>query len=372
VNNAADRVSALATTAAVALSMKNLALGFSHTCGVTTAKLAYCWGRGSLGQLGNGETFYRRSRPTAVKGGLAFVQVSANEKHSCGVTSDGKAYCWGLNPDGRLGDGTLTSRSAPVPVVGGLKFTQVRTGWDHTCGLTTLKQAYCWGNNLFGQTGIGSAGGTRRRPVAVGGGQRFRQLSAGRYYTCGLTTASRVLCWGSNGAGTLGTGMLDDELRPTAVAGALDFVQLDAGPNHACAVTAENQAYCWGLNDAGQVGDGSTVLRHYAPTTVAGELQFNLIRVGGIHTCGRTLEGKAYCWGYNGHGRLGDGTNTGRRSPTPVVGDHTFGSLALGYHHSCGVTTGKLAYCWGFNGYGQVGDATFTDRWAPTRIAGAN
>src|SRR5687767_7373785 len=35
-----------------------------------------------------------------------------------------------------------------------------------------------------------------------------------------------------------------------------------------------------------------------------------------LHTCGITAGFQTYCWGYNGGGILGDGTNTDR--PTPV------------------------------------------------------
>jgi alpha-tubulin suppressor-like RCC1 family protein len=346
-----------------------MSLGFSHTCGLTTGNVAYCWGRNPSGQIGDGTYGRRRLRPVAVAGGLTFVQMSVNELHSCGVTSDNIAYCWGWNRDGRLGDGTLTNRFTPVRVAGGLKFSQVRTGWDHTCGLTKLNKAYCWGDNTLGQIGTGAAGGTRKRPAPVTGGRLFRQLSAGRHYTCGLTPANRAYCWGNNEAAALGTGTPDDRLVPTAVVGGLSFVQLDAGPNGACALTVGHQAYCWGLNDAGQAGDGTTVTRRYGPVLVAGGLQFKLVRMGGIHGCGATLEGKGYCWGYNGHGRLGDGTNTGRLGPTPVLGGLTFRRLDLGYHHTCGVTTGNVAYCWGFNGFGQLGDGTQTDRWTPARIA---
>src|SRR3954469_2804861 len=131
----------LASSASTNLAIQYLSLGLNHTCGITPNQRSYCWGRNSDGQLGTGSPSWRTSRPVAVVGGLSFIQLSVNEKHSCGVTSNHIAYCWGWNRDGRLGDGTLTNRAAPVRVAGGLQFTQVRTGWDHTCALTPLNQA---------------------------------------------------------------------------------------------------------------------------------------------------------------------------------------------------------------------------------------
>ena len=93
------------------------ARGYNHTCGVTTSGDAYCWGKNSFGQLGDGTTTDRLT-PTPVIGGLTFPAISAGGNHTCGVTPSGDAYCWGDNTSGQLGDGTTTDSSVPVPVSG--------------------------------------------------------------------------------------------------------------------------------------------------------------------------------------------------------------------------------------------------------------
>jgi alpha-tubulin suppressor-like RCC1 family protein len=72
------------------------------------------------------------------------------------VTTSGEAYCWGANPDGRLGDGTTSQATTPVKVAGGLTFATVRAGGNHSCGATTSREAYCWGANELGQLGNGT------------------------------------------------------------------------------------------------------------------------------------------------------------------------------------------------------------------------
>ncbi len=72
-------------------------------------------------------------------------------------------------------------------------------------------------------------------------------------------------------------GCRDDTLAPTApspdlasvsaVANVPSFRQVAAGSNHTCAVTTDDRAYCWGFNFAGQVGDGTSVDR-YLPVPV--------------------------------------------------------------------------------------------------------
>jgi alpha-tubulin suppressor-like RCC1 family protein len=107
-----------------------------------------------------------------VAGGLSFTSVSVATAHTCGLTTASTAYCWGFNGGseigGNLGDGTTIDRSTPVPVVGGLSFATVSTGGDHTCGLTTTDDAYCWGNNQSGELGTGTVIGSTR-PVKVAG-----------------------------------------------------------------------------------------------------------------------------------------------------------------------------------------------------------
>ncbi len=111
----------------IRLVFARVSAGLQHTCGVTTAGAAYCWGGDSTGQLGDGTRLSRFS-PVLVLGGLSFAVVSAGSAHTCGVTTAGAAYCWGYNPSGELGDGTTTQRTSPVAVRGGLSFAGLDDG----------------------------------------------------------------------------------------------------------------------------------------------------------------------------------------------------------------------------------------------------
>ena len=139
------------------LTFQSVSAGSIHSCGVTTAGAAYCWGNnGHGGQLGNG-TNTKSNVPVAVTGGLTFQSVSAGSIHSCGVTTAGAAYCWGNNGHGgQLGNGTNTKSNVPVAVTGGLTFQSVSAGLQHSCGVTTAGTAYCWGENKHGRFGNGT------------------------------------------------------------------------------------------------------------------------------------------------------------------------------------------------------------------------
>ena len=79
---------------------------------------------------------------------------------------------------------------------------------------------------------------------------------------------------------------------------------------------------------------------------------------GDQHVCALTSDGTAYCWGYNGKGQLGDGTNTDRKVPTLVAGSTKFAHLAAGRYFTCGLTSAGATWCWGDNSGGQLGNGS--------------
>lgn len=276
--------------------------GGQHTCGVTSSGVTYCWGDNEFGELGNGTTT-NSSVPVAVSGGLSFAAVSSGtEYHTCGLTSAGAAYCWGNNSYGQLGTGDTTRRATPVAVSGGLTFTGLSTGSHHTCGLTLSGAAYCWGGNSSGQLGTGDTT-SNKRPVRVSGGLAFDAVRTGYFHTCGLTAAGLAYCWGSN-FGELGNGTTANSPAPVAVSGGLTFATLSAGDGHTCGITPAGAAYCWGNNAEGELGTGATA-PSTTPVAVSRGLIFAALNAGAFHTCGVTTAGAAYCWGNDAHGQLG-------------------------------------------------------------------
>jgi alpha-tubulin suppressor-like RCC1 family protein len=296
---------------------------------------------------------------------LAFRQVSLGRVHSCGVTTDNRAYCWGLNSLGVLGTGTTTGSevctfewgcsTCPVAVLGGLAFRQVSAGGEHTCAVTTDDRVYCWGWNDQGQLGDGTTT-PRPAPVAVAVERRFRQVTAGSFHTCAVTLSDRVFCGGDNDGGQLGDSSMITRLTPVRVhAAGLLFRRVSAGRSHTCAVATGDRAYCWGYNFGRVLGDGSDSPRRLKPTAVVGDLQFRQVAAGTQETCGVTTSQAVYCWG---------------SAPTLVECGQNFAQVDPSGSHTCGVTASALAYCWGFNLWGQLGDGTTTDRSTPAAVVG--
>lgn len=339
-------------TGPVSVRGESFVIGASHICFLSGA-VAECRGSNDRGQAALGATG-------------RFVALATGIFHTCGLDREGTAYCWGANDGGQLGDATRADRPSPVPVRTELKFSFLTAGASHTCGLAGGGVPVCWGLNLSGQLGDGSRT-DQRGPRTVGGGLEFRSLTAGWNHTCGLTQNGNAFCWGANNQGQLGDGSRLDRLVPTMVRGSVE--RLVAGSTHTCGI-AEGRALCWGGNAAGQLGDGTTEDRSQ-PTPVVGLPGApTMLAAGGVHACALVGGGRAYCWGMNREGQLGDGTTQNRSSATAVAGDLTFASIHAGGAVTCGVTTGGAQYCWGLNQSGQLGDGSRASRNVPTRVGG--
>jgi alpha-tubulin suppressor-like RCC1 family protein len=360
------------TVAAVSRSLSFVSLnpGYQHSCGLATDGFVYCWGDNARGQLGNAATSTTTPFRIADTLSLSFASLSAGYQHSCAVTVAGAAYCWGGDNYGELGSGTAAASLTAVAVAGGQSYQRVAAGYFHSCGLTAGGAAYCWGANGYGALGD-STSVTRSTPVAVRGGLVFSAVGTGFYHSCGLVAGGAAYCWGSNDHGQLGNDTTSNSSTPVRVAaGGISFTSLAVGSYHACGLTADGTAYCWGDNGNGQLGNGATTdVRH--PVAVSGGLRFASLSAGASYTCGVTTAGDAWCWGYNGYGQLGNGTTAGETSlPTAVPGGLRFRSVVAGAYHTCGLAVNGTGYCWGNNVTGQLGDGTRTSSVRPVKVSG--
>jgi alpha-tubulin suppressor-like RCC1 family protein len=105
------------------------------------------------------------------------------------------------------------------------------------------------------------------------------------------------------------------------VAGDRLFRSVNAGDWHTCAVASDNRAYCWGWNAGGRLGDGTEGTVRVRPRAVVGGHLFDQVSAGQVSagvgsTCGKTMTGAAYCWG----SYVGNGTNSYYLTPQPVGG----------------------------------------------------
>ncbi len=360
------------------LRLQSVSVGGFHACAVNDDATVYCWGLNSVGQLGD-MTLANKSTPVRVAGGsLTFESVTAGGAHTCALTTSGAAYCWGVNTSGQIGGGDLFGNGGnPVPVAGDLTFSRLSAGGAHTCGVTVDGAAYCWGSEARGQLGTGMAGPElMASPQLVVGGHTFTSILAGAEHTCGVVQGGAAYCWGAGTFGQLGNGATGSEAAPMPVAGDLFLTEVIAGGLHTCGVTFDREVYCWGEGANGQLGNGGTG-NSSTPVMVpvpGGELAtFSTVSAGGSHTCA-ILPAGAHCWGVNDSGQLGDGTTGTRDAPAAVTGGLTFSTISAGLPpfaaSTCGITRDRIVYCWGSGDSGQLGNGDSVDQSTPVRVAG--
>jgi alpha-tubulin suppressor-like RCC1 family protein len=339
-----------------------LAVGNRHGCAVTGAGQTWCWGDRSFGQLGNGIIAATPSTPVPVNGSPAYTAISSHGSHTCGLLSSGFAQCWGRN-GGNLGNGTTAPSPTPVNVLGG-PYLEISGGRLTTCALDIANVAWCWGINQSGEVGnpaFPNPGTTV--PVQVQTSLRFRSIEASWQHTCSLLLdphpVADTYCWGA--AGTLGfpTGTPNFQ-TPVLVGGGVKFRRVFGGGTASCGISATLTAYCWGFNPTGALGDGTTT-NSPTPVPVALNQPFVMLATGTrpnsqlTHSCGITLNGRAYCWGANDLGQLGDGTTTGKLVPTPVASNDRFVAIGAGDTFSCAMRADRKVFCWGDNALGELG-----------------
>lgn len=245
---------------------------------------------------------------------------------------------------------------------------QIAAGGNHTCALDDAGQVWCWGSNTYGQLGYKTTDydySVHAFPQAIDDDQRYAEIRAGDYHTCGRVSGGGVRCWGRNhgdyesGGGQLGNGTLSDSSRAFDVVGIDDASELALGAGHSCARLREGTVWCWGDNRQGQLGsDGSALGFETTPVEVVGLVgRATTIAAGGDHTCAIVEGGSLACWGANSRGELGSGASEPRFTATlvPLLDEVT--GVALGPHHACVVQKDERIRCWGDNAWSQLGVA---------------
>lgn len=262
--------------------------GYTYACATFWGNMA-CWGKGD--RLGYGTT---SNIGDGHAGGVkmsslgllpfsdtlqAIAQFSTHD-HTCVLTSQGKAMCFGANDSGQLGDGTVTLRTS----VNGLGYVtpptvsviHVSTSLTATCVIVSSGSVICFGDNSQGQLGRGDTAAPRSfaasRAIVFSDTVPAVYIGGGHLHFCGLFANNKIRCWGWNPGGQIGAG---HAFSPVGLAASdmssipfISFsnsepaVQLAVGYYHCCAIFTSGSIRCWGGGSDGRVGydDGTRII----------------------------------------------------------------------------------------------------------------
>ena len=269
---------------------------------------------------------------------------------------------------GSSSGGSSSGVPGPPEVIGTVG--AIAAGSSHSCALVS-GSVWCWGQNDHGQLGNGTLSDSAV-PVEVSslGSGGVQGVAAGDEHTCAVVNGG-VWCWGDDTFGQLGNGISPGNAPPGAVQGlgAGSGVQaVAAGQYHTCALV-NGGAWCWGYNLHGQLGNGTAADSH-APVAVQGlSSGVQAIAAGIDHTCA-LVSGGVQCWGSNSNGQLGNGTTADSLTPVAVQGlGAGVQGVAAGDTHSCALVNSS-AWCWGGDASGQLGDNSAVDSSVPVPVQG--
>ncbi len=335
-------------------------------------------GENSFGQLGTSTPPHISSLDNIV------TEVGAGEYTSFAVKSDGTLWVWGSNQYGARGDGSTGGNIAsPVQVPLPVRITTpsrlgkhaVAIGTGVYAAIDTEGQVWTWGVNWNGRLGDGTIN-SRYTPARV---QRSAlpndyltgivSISAGGGTVAAVDADGTIWTWGAGANGALGNGFTTDQSYPVQVMtigpGNQGIVlpgltQVACGSSGFCvALARDGSVYGWGNNAFSQLGTapgGSTSIA--MPIALAG--QVDVIATGSAHSIAHSSNGSVYGWGYNGRGQLGDGSTSVAQWPpiamnTGPDGMTDISDLAAGPNYSVMIrNSDRAVFVAGDNQSGQL------------------
>jgi alpha-tubulin suppressor-like RCC1 family protein len=257
-------------------------------------------------------------------------KMDLGHRFGCLRTSDDDVHCWGESMKGQLGSGVVTESkfrektrkinqfryfdvSGLNPsdlhhkskMASGLKVKALAVGVNHACAVRKGSgegDVYCWGSNDKGQAGykvrqkeINLESDSRSQNVATNSTQEWH-----RYYPMRVQYDSR--------RDVNGDIRIYDTFHFSRLTNIID---VSAGNDFTCALQDNGHVYCWGDNSSGQLGKSTSEIgsESHHPILVPHITDARAIASGSAHTCALLNSGQVRCWGANGWGQLGSGSD---------------------------------------------------------------
>lgn len=392
-------------------SFTEISAGYDHNCAITSGSELSCFGSNSSGKTGAGTSTGVRDAGLISDSGTSYSKVSVNSEHSCGITTGNVLKCWGLNSNGRAGQGVTSTLTTPTVTDSGVSYSTISTGNESTCGITTGNALKCTGRGdqgalldvvvndrtsmqvvqsgtnfadvkagqdgtwalttsntvlyggfrtLFSFIGDGKSSVSRATAVQFDGTRVFSSVDNGfgsEYATCAIS-GGKIRCVGHpDSTGSFGLGSNPDATGFVWVDAVNSYTMVATGRKHMCAIGTDSKLYCAGDGTVSGVGATSNTLQ-----LVDGASDYQSISIGRETSCGILTNGTLKCWGLNNYSQVGNNSTVTVSSPTVIDSGVSYSKVSVGVQHACGITTsGSVLKCWGRQLDGRLGNGATSE-----------
>lgn len=327
-----------------------------HTCAITRDGALYCWGVNAEGQLGDGTT-RDAAEPLRMEGDHRWRDVGTGSAHTCAIRDDGSLWCWGRNAEGQLGDGTRVPRVRPARVETDTDWRTLALGGGHSCGIRSDGTLWCWGGRDYHATPPDDAAvQPANLPVRVGDFADWVEVSAHWYAIDAIRRGGSL--W-----------RMRDSDQPATfrqVGTATDWAHVAVGPISECGTRTDGSLWCWG---GVEFPDPPGSLESEVPVRIGTDIGWSGALAVSYHACAGRTDGALWCWGRAG--ALGRSVPDRAALPGAVDFRGRFTQVAAGWAHTCALADDEAVWCWGDLPGTHAPDGGRAPRVTlPTRVAG--
>lgn len=306
--------------------------GNVHTLAVKTNGTLWAWGNGQFGQLGNG--IFNSATWTVTQVGTAndWLTVSAGNRFSLAIKTNGTLWSWGLNNLGQLGISNLIDQNLPIQVGTASNWLKIDAGNQHSLAIDTTGFIYAWGDNTFGQFGNGT-NTSSLSPIVVSSSNNWVEVSAGFDHSMALDASGILFTFGNNTNGQLcdGTNTASNTMLPISFSNSglvTQYIAISAGNSFSLAIKNDNTLWSGGFNSSGQLGLGNNTAVNTLNQVGTSNTWF-AISAGDVHSLAMETTTSLWSTGRGLEGQLGIGTNVANTTlqsvgcPTTVLTNET-------------------------------------------------
>jgi len=287
-------------------NVKQISCGAQHSLVLLNDSTVKSFGNNYNGQLGLGNTTSPYNTPTLISGLSSIKQIACGGYHSLVLLNDGTVKACGQNTYGQLGLGnTNVGYTTPTLIPSLSNVKQISCGGSHSLALLNDGTVKSFGMNTNGQLGLGNITTPYTTPTLISSLSNVKQIACGGNHSLVLLNDGTVKSCGQNGYGQLGLGNTTTYLAPTLIPSLTNVNQIACGQSHCLVLLNDSTLMGFGDNQYGELGLGNKVTPQSTPILISSLTNIKQISCGMGHSLVLLNDSTVKSFGNNYNGQLG-------------------------------------------------------------------